>query len=52
MHLFQQTLKLQKEILSEEHPDTLESMSGLALLCSKLGQNRRAMHLNDQDAMH
>ena len=43
--LFEETLDIRKRVLGPEHPDTLESMNGLAVSYWSLGQMKAAAQL-------
>jgi tetratricopeptide (TPR) repeat protein len=43
--MYRQALKLRKEVLGEEHPDTLDTMECLAITLSDLGQYVEAEQL-------
>ncbi|MGH3708731.1 MAG: FxSxx-COOH system tetratricopeptide repeat protein, partial [Pseudonocardiaceae bacterium] len=45
--LFERALGLRRTVLGEDHPDTLESASNLAVNLSELGQYEQARHLDE-----
>ncbi|KAH8824127.1 hypothetical protein DL96DRAFT_1502139 [Flagelloscypha sp. PMI_526] len=47
-HIYQEELRENRRILGPGHPDTLRSMSNLALTYSDLGQHRKALELKER----
>ena len=45
LHLYEMCLTKYKQILGDDHPDTLHSMNNLANLYHSMGQNDKALHL-------
>lgn len=45
MHLYKQTVELQKQVLGDEHPGTIWCMGGLAYSFTKLGRDQEALQL-------
>ncbi|KAH8822492.1 hypothetical protein DL96DRAFT_1684203 [Flagelloscypha sp. PMI_526] len=48
LKLTQEVLELKKQVLGNEHPDTLMIMSNLAVVQSNLGQHRDSLKLNEE----